>query len=484
MRKILFASSEVAPLVKTGGLADVSASLPAALAENHQDVRIIMPAYRSAVSQLKKAETVAEINVNGYGEPVRILQATLPGTSVCFWLVDAPDFFDRDGGPYGNRDGDWPDNPARFTLFCRVVVAIALNQAGLHWQPDIVHCHDWQTGLIPALLSLQSQRPKTVFTIHNLAYQGIFDRQVFDRLDLPDVLWRMEGLEYWGQWSFMKGGLAYADQLTTVSPTYAQEICTPEFGYGLAGLLAWRYEQGELTGIVNGIDTEQWNPATDSAINQPYSAAKIRLKAANKSALQQDCGLPVSPKTLLIGLISRLVEQKGIDHSIAAIRTLLEEQADIQLVCLGAGQPELEFALQELRAHYPDKVALQIGYNEALAHQIEAGADAFLMPSRFEPCGLNQLYSLRYGTLPIVRKTGGLADTVIDASDENRKNHTATGFVFAGTTVSDLTATLRRVMDLYDHPRLWRRVMLTAMLQDVSWASSAAQYVNLYQKIN
>ena len=485
MRKILFASSEVTPLMKTGGLADVSASLPIALNEQGQDVRIVMPAYRKTLQQITDAEKIATLKLNGYHAPVHILQTTLPGSEVQCWLVDAPEHFDREGGPYGDAEGkDWPDNAARFALLCRAIVAIAQDQAGLNWQPDIVHCHDWQTGLVPALLSLQQDRPATIFTIHNLAYQGLFGRDVFDILDLPDGLWQMDGLEFYGLMSFMKGGLVYADHITTVSPTYAKEICDYEFGYGLEGLLKLRAEQGRLSGIVNGIDNNVWDPAKDPLIAKNYSAATIRFKAVNKQALQQYFALPDKPKTLLIGLISRLVSQKGIDLSIAAIDSLLADNADLQLVCLGSGEAGFEQDLRVLRARYPDKVGLQLGYDEKLAHQIEAGADVFLMPSRFEPCGLNQLYSLRYGTLPLVRNTGGLADTVVDATEANRKNNTATGFKFAAANTATVISKLHEVLDLYNHPRIWRRMMLTAMLQDVSWTKSARRYLDLYQQLS
>lgn len=485
MRKILFASSEVTPLMKTGGLADVSASLPMALDEQGQDVRIVMPAYRATLQQLDDVEIVGSLRLNGYHAPVNILQTTLPGSDVPCWLIDSPEHFDRDGGPYSGIDAkDWPDNAARFALLCRAIVAIAKDQAGLNWQPDIVHCHDWQTGLVPALLSLQPDRPATVFTIHNLAYQGLFSRELFDILDLPDSLWHMDGLEFYGLLSFMKGGLVYADHITTVSPTYADEICDYEFGYGLEGLLKLRASQGRLSGIVNGVDTRVWDPAKDPELAKNYSAATIRFKAVNKQALQQRFALPDSAKTLVIGLISRLVSQKGIDLSIEALDQLLSENADIQLVCLGSGEAGFEQDLRVLRARYPDRVGLQLGYDEALAHQIEAGADVFLMPSRFEPCGLNQLYSLRYGTLPVVRNTGGLADTVVDATEANRKNNTATGFKFTAANSETLIEKLHEVIELFSHPRLWRRMMLTAMLQDVSWAKSARRYLELYQQLN
>ena len=485
MRKILFASSEVHPLMKTGGLADVSASLPAALAEHGQDVRIFMPAYRQCLQRIESSHTVATIKLDGYHLPVEIIETRLPGTEVIVWLLNSPYHFDRSGGPYSHPGGhDWEDNAARFALFCRAIVALAMDEAELNWKPDILHCNDWQTGLAPALLSLRENAPHTIFTIHNMAYQGLFERPVFDALDLPESLWSIDGLEFYGLMSFMKAGLIFSDHITTVSPTYAKEICDAEFGYGLEGLLSYRAEQGRLSGILNGIDYQEWNPATDPYLRHHYSVKTPNRKKKNKQALQQQFYLPQSEQKLFIGLISRLVSQKGIDLSIEAITRLLEEGQDIQLICLGSGEADFEQALRVLRARFPDKVALTIGYDEKLSHQIEAGVDVFLMPSRFEPCGLNQMYSLRYGTLPIVRNTGGLADTVVDANDENRKIGIANGFCFHEASAEALYETLERATALFQHPRIWRKLMITAMEGDFSWENSANIYIDLYHHVN
>lgn len=484
MRKILFASSEVHPLVKTGGLADVSASLPIALQEHGQDVRIIMPAYRKCLQQLEKVETVATLKLDGYHLPIDILQTTLPDSQVTLWLLHSPHHFDRDGGPYSHPDGhDWEDNAARFALLSRAAAKIALNQAGLDWQPDVLHCNDWQTGLAPALIADEPNRPATVFTIHNLAYQGLFSHDAFKALDLPAALWKTEGLEFYGLMSFMKGGLIYSDQITTVSPTYAKEICSYEYGYGLEGLLALRAQQHRLSGILNGIDYQIWNPATDPLIARKFSLTTLKNKADNKAALQKQFYLTESKDSLMVGLVSRLVSQKGIDLSLDVMNNLLAAGQDIQFVCLGSGEAGFEQDLRILRARYPDKVALTVGYDEALSHQIEASVDVFLMPSRFEPCGLNQMYSLRYGTLPVVRKTGGLADTVVDATEENRKSGVATGFTFESATVEALEEAMMRVIELYQHPRLWRNVMITAMERDYSWENSATAYIDMYHHI-
>jgi starch synthase len=484
VRKILFASSEVHPLVKTGGLADVSASLPIALKEKGEDVRIIVPAYRQCLAKLDEIVTIATIKLDGYHAPIQIVKSTLPDTDVPLYLLHSPEHFDRDGGPYGRSgQGDWEDNPARFALFSRAIAKVAMDEIGEDWQPDILHCNDWQTGLALPLIDEYPNRPATVFTIHNLAYQGLYSRAVFDALDLPASLWHSEGIEFYDLMSFMKGGLIYADHITTVSPTYAEEICTEEFGYGLEGLLSLRSSQQRLSGILNGIDDEQWDPTTDKHIVKRYSTKTVRNKRVNKMAIQREFGLPSKEEQVLIGFISRLVSQKGIDLSLIALEKLLAADVNIQVICLGSGEPEYEQGLRILRARYPDRVGVEIGYDEALSHRIEAGVDVFLMPSRFEPCGLNQLYSLRYGTLPLVRNTGGLADTVVDATDENRKLNTATGFKFEKSTAQELEESLHRVVDLFKRPRIWRKMMITAMTQDFSWAKSAQTYQDLYQHI-
>jgi starch synthase len=480
VRKILFASSEVHPLVKTGGLADVSASLPLALHEKGQDVRIVMPAYRACLLILEGTVEVASIKLDGFLRPIEILEARLPNSDIVLWLVNSPYHFDRDGGPYSHpQGGDWPDNAARFALFSRAIVAIAMNEVGLDWQPDILHCNDWQTGLAPALIADKPDRPATLFTIHNLAYQGVYSRDEFDALDLAESFWDIEGLEFYSQLSFIKGGLVFADKVTTVSPSYAREICTVEYGAGLEGLLSYRSEQGHLVGILNGIDHDEWNPKHDRYISTTYSAKTIHKKADNKAALQQLFSLPVEPKTLLLGFISRLVSQKGIDLTIAAVRQLLDEGAAVQLICLGSGDADYERDLQVLRARFPEQVGVTIGYDESLSHQIEAGVDAFVMPSRFEPCGLNQLYSLRYGTLPIVRTTGGLADSVEDADGLGG----GTGFQFELATSDDMLVALKRAETVFKQPGLWQQMQVTAMKRDFSWQSSASDYLALYDDL-
>lgn len=478
--KILFASSEAHPLIKTGGLADVSGALPKALADLKQDVRLILPAYQELLARIAPPREVARLTLSGRPEPVRVLETVLPEAAVPVYLIEAPRCFDRPGNPYTGPDGrDWPDNADRFARFCRAIVEIAQDRAGLGWRPDAVHCNDWQTGLVPALLSLEQERPATVFTVHNLAYQGLFDWAAFQRLELPYAWWSMHLLEFHGKFSFIKGGLVFADRLTTVSPTYAREIRTPEYGCGLEGLLNHRADR--LSGILNGADYAVWDPAGDPLLPAHFSRKNLKGKAANKQALQAQFGLPVAPKVPLFAHIGRLVEQKGIDLLLDILPELM--QRPLQLVMLGSGQANLEAALSAAQTRYPDRLAVRIVYDEPLAHRIEAGADAFLMPSRFEPCGLNQIYSLRYGTLPIVRRTGGLADTVVDTCAATLDDGTATGFAFDDARPQSLLATIDRALNLYAQRTVWTRVIKNAMAQDFSWTRSARQYLDLYRNL-
>jgi starch synthase len=478
-QKILFVTSEAHPLIKTGGLGDVSGSLPATLKAQRNDVRIIMPAYRDA---MRKAEKLgfASFKLKGLPETVRLLEGRFPDTTVKLWLVDSPAHFDRPGGPYADPDGhDWSDNADRFAIFSRAVAAVALNQANVDWQPDIVHCNDWQSGLVPALLSQYPQRPATIFTIHNLAYHGSFHADTFNRLHLPDNLWDMNGLEFHGGLSFIKGGLSFADMINTVSPTYAKEICTPEFGYGLEGLLQYRIDR--LKGILNGVNYKEWDPATDTHLTHHYDVHNLKGKAKNKRDLQKEFKLPIKTKAPLLGLVGRLVEQKGIDLILEIIPKLIKTGA--QLIVLGTGDKKFQQTLEKATKRHPDNISVHIGFSETLAHQIEAGVDMFLMPSRFEPCGLNQIYSLRYGTVPIVHNTGGLADTVIDANYENIENNSANGFQFETASAEDLWQAVDRAITLYQgQPNTWRQLLVSGMKQDFSWKKSAKYYLELYKQ--
>ena len=477
MKKILFASSETHPLIKTGGLADVAGSLPIALAALGQDIRIIMPNYQS-VKNCEPGRYLCTVRVNN--SDIHLLETQLPNSEVTVWLVDYPPFFNFPGNPYNDENGKpWPNIGDRFALFCRLVVEVAMNRAYLDWQPDVVHCNDWQTGLIPALLSLEENRPATVFTIHNMAYQGIFPSSAYTMLNLPGQLWHANGLEYHGMLSFIKGGLQFADRITTVSPTYAQEIQTPEFGYGLEGLLAYRHDV--LSGIINGIDTTIWDPDSDPYIGQHYNAADLSGKFQNKTALQEKLGLPVNPDIPLFGLIGRLVEQKGIDLILSCLQEMTT--LPLQFALLGSGDKSIELKLEDFARLYPDKIAITIGYNEPLAHQIEAGSDIFLMPSRFEPCGLNQMYSQRYGTLPIIRKTGGLADTVVDSLPDSMADGTASGIVFNDPVPAALLEAIKRALVLYANKPVWEKIQRSAMNKDFSWENSANQYLALYDMV-
>jgi len=479
MHKILFATSEAYPLIKTGGLADVAASLPRALLKRGHDIRILLPAYASVMLKARDAGLKKLSDLVILGETISLWQTRLPGSRVTVLLVDIPQFSEREGNPYVGPDGtDWSDNHWRFFMFSKAAEAIAFNRANLDWQPDIVHCNDWQTGLIPALIGEAVDGPATVFTVHNLAYRGLFSYQIFAELGLPNHFWHHEKLEFYGQMSFIKGGLAFADAITTVSPSYALEIQTPAFGCGLDGLL--RARQDDLAGILNGIDTDEWNPGSDKLIAQNYNRRKLNQKVNNKLALQAQLGLPVNAQTPMLGFIGRLVEQKGIDLILDQLGQLLTQ--DCQLVVLGSGFAHYEQALVTLAQQQPQKVSVTLGYNEALAHLIEASADIFLMPSIFEPCGLNQMYSLRYGTLPVVNDVGGLRDTVRERPFDDIGTE-GNGFVFLRPDSDDLHDAINRALWCYRQPDLWKQLQQNAMSQDFSWENSAQKYEDLYAKI-
>ncbi len=475
MQRLLFAASEAYPLIKTGGLADVAGCLPEVLRQQGMDVRLLLPGYQHVLETIERPFLVGQLEVAG--TTLRILGTRLPGTEVETWLLEHPLFSWRPGNPYHDPHGQpWPDNAERFALFSRVAAAIATGQAGLEWRPDVLHCNDWHTGLAIALTHLSEQRPRTVFTIHSLAHMGLFDRPTFDRLGLPEHFWRDDALEFYNQCSFIKGGLVYADYITTVSPSYAREICESPGGMGLEGLLRLRRER--LVGILNGIDSQVWNPATDPYLEQRYGADTLADKARNKAALQTALGLAPAADRPLVGLVGRLVEQKGLELILPVLEEMLA--SPVQLVVLGTGEPRYERRLQAVAAAHPDAMAVVLAYDESLAHRIEAAADIFLMPSLFEPCGLNQLYSLRYGTLPLVRAVGGLADTVVDSNPQTLADGSATGFAFRRPDAAALLATLRRAAALWYDQQAWRRVQLSAMAQDFSWQRSARRYLQLY----
>ncbi|MGD8911290.1 MAG: glycogen synthase GlgA [Candidatus Thiodiazotropha sp.] len=478
--KILFASSEAKPLIKTGGLADVAGSLPAALNHIGQDCRLILPGYPEVLEKADNLESLAQLEITGENSPVRLLQGSCGPHKVPLYVVDAPHRFNRPGNPYLSPEGtNWPDNPERFTLFCRAVAEVALNRIDNNWLPDVVHANDWQTGLIAPLLSTEKTRPATLFTIHNLAYQGLFDHATFLRLRLPKHLWSHQHLEFFDQFSFIKGGIALSDRVTAVSPSYAEEIKTAEFGYGLEGLLSHRKEH--FTGILNGIDYHEWDPLNDPHIDTPYCAERFNDKHKNKLALQREYGLPEDKNIQLFGYIGRLVDQKGVDLILQVLPGIMD--AGAQMIMLGSGNKDLEHALDKISNRYHSRVGVFIGYDEALSHRIEAGCDSFIMPSRFEPCGLNQMYSMRYGTVPIVRRTGGLADTVVDVNPTTLSNGSATGFVFEDADAASLWGAVEHAINFYRRSGTdWEILARTGMQQDFSWEASAQHYLELYQK--
>ncbi|MBL4608019.1 MAG: glycogen synthase GlgA [Pseudomonadales bacterium] len=474
MSKILFITSECWPLIKTGGLADVSSSLPVALQQLGEDVITLLPAYQGVKQHLKSLEHIATIDNDFFEEEVKLLSGTVSSTGQHLWLLDAPSLFDRDGGPYQDQNKqDWQDNAYRYSILCRVACEIAMGRAVPSWKPDVVHCNDWQTGLVPALLSLEKDSPATIFTIHNIAYQGIYMRHIFDNLKLPDSWWHHETLEFHGNFSFLKGGLIFADRITTVSPSYAEEIKTSDKGCGMDGLL--RHKASVLNGILNGVDYSSWDPSIDTYIKYPYSEKTLKNKRKNKQALQKELRLKGDKKLPVIGIVSRFAHQKGIDLVIEQIHRFIQQP--VQWAILGSGDQAIEESLEALAKEFPDKVGVKIGYDEGLAHRIEAGADIFLMPSRYEPCGLNQMYSLRYGTVPVVTKTGGLADTVLDADDESG----GTGFLVAQPNVDEVEKGLKRALSAYKNKAQWLKLRRRGMAQDFSWQESATAYLHLYE---
>ena len=478
IRNILFVTSECYPLAKVGGLADVSSSLPRALAAKGLNVITLLPAYPGAQAQLENTRTLGSIDGPLLEPGLSLIEGTVKQTGQRVWLLQAPELYDRDGTPYADAHGhDWPDNWQRYAQLCRVACKIASGHVA-DWQPDLVHCNDWQTGLIPVLLKQASSAPPTLFTIHNLAYLGLFDGDIFGQLQLPPSLWSFNALEFYGQFSYLKGGLGFADALTTVSPTYAKEIQTEAYGCGLDGLL--RYRKKALTGILNGVDYETWSPETDSAIAFPYTSQSLTEKTKNKQYLQKQTGLASNPSEPLIGLISRLVEQKGIDLVIELIKAYADEP--VQWTILGNGNADYERELKALADAHPSTISFMPGYDEQLAHQIEAGADFFLMPSRYEPCGLNQMYSLRYGTVPIVTPTGGLADTIVHTTPGTLDKKQATGFVTKGADLPSLKQTFKQALNIYKDKPAWLKLRRTGMQQDFSWEKSAAAYLQLYEK--
>lgn len=476
-KPVLFVASECAPLVKTGGLADVVGALPLALAEMGWDVRVLLPGYRGMLAKLEQAQGMAEFD-SLFGGPARVFSGKSAGLNLL--VLDAPHLFDRAGSIYLGPDGkDWPDNPFRYAALSLVAAGISRGRLNDGWVPGLLHLHDWQAGLTAAYLAGASDRPAIITTIHNIAFQGLAPAYLLGELGLSPALYHAGGLEYYGQISALKAALVYSDVITTVSPTYAGELTTPEFGMGLEGVIGER--KASLHGILNGIDPQLWNPETDPAVPVAYSAKSPAGKAKCKAALEAEFGLTPEPDAPLFAVVSRLTEQKGLDLLVLALPGAL--QAGARLIVLGSGDAVLEAAFSRLAAANPGKVAARIGYDEALSHRIYAGSDAVLVPSRFEPCGLTQLYGLRYGAIPIVSRTGGLADTVIDANPAALAKGVATGIQFQPTSVEGLASALQRACALYGDKATWRKIMRNAMSHPVDWGVSADRYSALYRQI-
>ncbi|HEX3574405.1 MAG TPA: glycogen synthase GlgA [Rhodopila sp.] len=475
--RVLSVVSEVFPLVKTGGLGDVAGALPPALAAAGAETTTVVPGYPAVLDRLTDAVplyTFADL----FGGPARVLRGT--AASLDLLVIDAPHLYAREGNPYlGSGGAEWPDNGIRFAGLGAAAAALG---AGIvpELTFDIVHAHDWQAAMAAVYLRFHpGHRPGTVLTVHNLAFQGRYPASLFPRLGLPDAAFGLDGLEYHGDVNFLKGGLSSADRLTTVSPTYAREITGPENGMGLDGLL--RHRAGALSGIMNGIDDTVWNPATDPLIPGRFARGRMGKRAVNKAALQDRMELEAKPDALLIGVVSRLTSQKGLDMLLDQLDELVAD--GMQLAMLGSGDPDLEQAFVAAAEWHLGSVGCVLGYDEALAHLIQAGCDALLAPSRFEPCGLTQLYALRYGAVPVVSRVGGLADSVIDANEAALAAGVATGIQFWPTTPPALQGALHRLLGLWRDRPAWDQVQRNGMAADVSWRGSASRYVALYRSL-
>ena len=475
--RVLSVASEIYPLIKTGGLADVVGALPIALKAEQVDTCTLVPGYPAVLNFLRRATSVLEWT-HFFGGKARLLKGA--HDELDLFVLDAPHLFARPGNPYVSAEGiDWPDNGTRFAALARTAADIGLGAVST-FVPDVVHAHDWQAGLAPAYLRFSHRRvPGTIMTVHNLAYQGKFPRDMLSEFGLPAEAFAIDGVEYYGGIGFLKAGLRLADRITTVSPTYAKDIQTDEGGMGLGGLL--RERAGDLRGILNGIDTSVWNPSTDPHIAKRYDADDLESRTANKLALQQRLGLEVAPDAFLLGVISRMSWQKGLDLLFENVPTILGE--GMQLALLGTGDADLQDMYRAAAQANPGQIGVLIGYDEDLAHLIQAGADALVVPSRFEPCGLTQLCALRYGAVPTVSRVGGLEDTVVDADTPVIAGDGETGFKFAPVTTQNLADALRRAHATFRDKAAWRQIQQRGMSKDVSWRDRATRYADLYREI-
>ena len=476
--KVLVVAAEVHPLVKTGGLADVTAALPAALRKLAVDARILMPAYRGVTDRMRTRVVCRPFEALPTVRKVRVLEGPLPGTDVPVYLVDCPTLYDRQGGPYADQYGrDHWDNALRFGTLCRVAAAATVGRGLGDWRPDVVHGHDWHAGLAPGYLEFDGRASAaSVFTIHNLAFQGNFDHKVRHALDIDSPAFHMDGLEFHGHLSFMKSGIYYADEVTTVSPTYARQITEPELGCGMDGIL--RRHAAHLTGILNGIDLEEWDPGADPALRATYSADDLSGKRACKEDLCESMELDADGP--VIGMLGRMTAQKGWDLFLNAARTLVE--AGARLAMIGEGNPDYEAQIEVLTRRFPGRIGHLATFREDSAHRLVAGCDMLVVPSRFEPCGLVQMYALRYGTLPIVHATGGLVDSVAQITSGSIADGSGTGFLFHQPTPAALAETALEAIALYGRaPGVWRAAQRNAMAVDLGWRQAADQYVAVYQ---
>ncbi|HTO81720.1 MAG TPA: glycogen synthase GlgA [Methylomirabilota bacterium] len=475
--RALLAASEVYPLIKTGGLADVIGALPAGLAKEDVEARVLVPGYPAVLAALKNAEKVLQLDAL-YGRPARVLASSVGELDL--FVLDAPHLFYRPGNPYVTSGGkDWPDNALRFAALGRVAADIGQGAIPA-FAPEVLHTHDWHAGLAHAFMHYGGRtRPGTIATIHNLAFQGLFPREMLSAIGLPPEAFVIDGVEYYGAIGFLKAALQLADRITTVSPTYAVEIQQPDEGRGLDGLL--RARSAVLSGILNGIDVSVWNPQADMRIASRYSAGDPAPRADNKTALQQRLGLRPEPDAFLLGVVSRLTSQKGLDLVLESLPLILSE--GMQLALLGSGDANLEAGWRAAARSHRRQVGAAVGYDEDLAHLIQAGADALLVPSRFEPCGLTQMCALRYGAIPVVSRVGGLADSVIDANEVAVASEVATGVQFGPVTADNLAAALLRAAGLYGNKPVWRRLQQNGMSADVSWRTPARHYAALYRNV-
>lgn len=472
MIEVLSVASEVYPLIKTGGLADVAGALPGALGPLGVTMRTLVPGYPAVLGKLDGGRVVREID-DLFGVQARLIAARMEGLDVI--VIDAPVLYDRPGNPYVGPDGDWPDNWKRFAALGWVAAELGMGMVE-GYRPQLIHCHDWQAGLVPAYIKFGPRDDiKTVMTIHNIAFKGFFGADIFGQLRLPPQAFGMGGVEFHGGVSYLKAGMECADYVTTVSPNYADEIRTPEFGMGLEGLLNGRADT--VIGILNGIDIDAWDPATDKALVQNFTANTVHTRAANKAAVVEKFGLDGTDGPLFC-VVSRLTDQKGMDLLAQATDGLVDLGG--RLAVLGSGEAYIEDSFRHLAVKHPGKVGIITGYNEALSHLLQGGADAILIPSRFEPCGLTQLYGLRYGCVPVVSRIGGLADTVIDANPAAIAAEVATGIVHDANSAHALYEAIRRAVRLYGDDKLWKKIQRRGMKSDVSWATSAKRYADLY----